>query len=193
MKISLIAGLLSGIAGLLVFLLIHHFWIKPIWSILPPGLLIAGLGGLAVGWAYAEIKVGLPPRPWTALALFVLIGATLTPAVVLAQLRPPPLDIATGAIIDGSSTGVVIARVLIELLLTATLVGGLAGWWLGQTGRAALATALAGFVFALGPGHNIPLLGNTPAVGKGIVLLAVVAFISALVLVESEIWLARLG
>ena len=191
MNTTLIAGLLSGIAGLLVFLTIHHFWIRPIWFILPPGLVIAALGGLAVGWAYAEIKAGLPPRPWTSLAVFALVGAILAPAILLAQLRPPPLDISTGAVIDGSSVGIVIARVVIELLLTATVVGGLAGWWLGHTGRAALATALAGFVFALGPGHNIPLLGNTPAVGKGVVLLVIIIFVSAVVLVESQAWLAR--
>ncbi len=190
MNAALVAGLLSGIAGLLVFLTIHHFWIKPIWFILPPGLLIAILGGLVVGWSYVEINPGLPPRPWTSLAVFVLIGATLTPAILLAQLRPPPLDFSTGAILDGSSTGGVIARFSIELLLTATVIGGLAGWWLGHTPRAALATALAGFVFALGPGHNIPFLGNTPAVGKGILLLVVIIGISAIVLVESQAWLS---
>lgn len=190
MTVSLIAGLLSGIAGLLVFLTIHHFWIRPIWFILPPGLVIAGLGGLAVGWAYTEIQVGLPPRPWTSLAIFALVGATLAPAVLLAQLRPPPLDISTGAIINGSSASV-IARFVIELLLTAMVVGGLAGWWLGHTGRAAFATALAGFVFALGPGHNVPFLGNTPAVGKGLALLLAIIFVSAIVLVEAEAWLAR--
>ncbi len=191
MNPSLMAGLLSAIAGLLAFLTIHHFWIRPIWFILLPGLGIAGLGGLAIGWSYAEIHSALPPRPWTALAVFALVGAILAPAILLAQLRPPPLDISTGAIIDGSSTAVVFARVVIELLLTATVVGGLAGWWLGRTPQAALATALAGFVFALGPGHNIPLLGNTPVVGKGIVLLVVITAISALVLVEGEAWLSR--
>ena len=190
MRASLIAGAISGIAGLLVFLTIHHFWIRPIWFILPPGLVIAALGGLAVGWSYAEIKAGLPPRPWASLAVFVLVGATLTPAILLAQLRPPPLNISTGAIINGS-TASVIARFVIELLLTASLVGGLAGWWLGHTGRAALATGLAGLIFALGPGHNIPLLGNTPAVGKGIILLVIIIFISAIVLVESQACLAR--
>lgn len=191
MNITLIAGVLSGLAGLLVFLTIHHFWIRPIWYILPPGLVIATLGGLAVGWSYAEIKAGLPPRPWTSLAVFVLVAATLTPAILLAQLRPPPLDISTGAVIDGSNGWRVFARVVIELLLTATVVGGLAGWWLGHTPRAAFATALAGLIFAVGPGHNIPLLGNTPAVGKGVVLLVIIIFVSAVVLVESQAWLAR--
>ena len=50
MTADLIAGSLSGIAGLLVFLVIHHFWIRPIWFILPVGLMIAGFGGLAAGW-----------------------------------------------------------------------------------------------------------------------------------------------
>ena len=191
MNTALIAGLLSGVAGLLAFLVIHHFWIRPIWFILPPGLFIAALGGLAVGWAYAEIKAGLPPRPWTSIAVMALVGAILAPAILLAQLRPPPLDISTGAVIDGSSGWAVFARVVTELWLTATLVGGLAGWWLGHNWRAALATALAGLIFAIGPGHNIPLLGNTPAVGKGIILLVIIIFISAVVLVESQAWLAR--
>jgi len=191
MNSALIAGVLAGAAGLLVFLTIHHFWIKPIWFILPPGLALAALGGLAVGWAYAEIQAGLPPRPWTALAVFALVGAILTPAILLGQTRPPPLDIATGAIIDGSSARVVVARFTVELLLTATAVGGLAGWWLGHTPRAAVATAVAGFVFALGPGHNIPFLGNSPAAGKGVLLLASIVLVAAVVLVETQAWLAR--
>src|SRR3970040_1395800 len=119
MRETLIAGAISGIAGLLVFLTIHHFWIRPIWFILPPGLVIAALGGLAVGWSYAEIQNGLPLRPWTSLAVFALVGVTLTPAFLPAHLRPPPLDISTGAIINGS-TASVIARFVIELLLMAT-------------------------------------------------------------------------
>jgi hypothetical protein len=190
LKAALIAGLLAGIAGLLVFLTIHHFWIRPIWFILPAGLVIAGLGGLAVGWSYAEVKAGLPPRPWTALAVFALVAATLLPAIVIAQLRPPPIDVASGMILRGGTAGVV-ARFMIELLLTATLVGGLLGWWLGHTPRAAFATALAGFVFALGPGHNVPFLGNTPGVGKGLVLLTAIILVSALVLVETEARLVR--
>jgi hypothetical protein len=190
MNASLLAGVVSGLAGLLVFLIVHHFWIRPIWFIALPGGMIAALGGLVVGWAYAELRSGLPPRPWTALAVFGLVAATLVPAVVLAQLRPPPLDIRTGALINGSSGWAVFARFVLELLVTASVVGALAGWWLGQTGRAALATALAGFVFALGPGHNIPFLGNTPAAGKGLALLVSIILVSALVLVEAEAWLA---
>src|SRR5436190_7983022 len=139
MPSALIAGLLSGIVGLLVFLTIHHFWIKPIWFMLPPGLFIAALGGLAVGWAYSEIRNVLPLRPWTSIAVFSLVAAMLIPAILLAQLRPPPLDISNGSIIDGSSTSLVIVRFALELLLTATLVGAFLGWLLGHTPQAALA------------------------------------------------------
>ena len=95
MNAVLIAGMLSSVAGLLVFLTVHHFWIKPIWFILPTGLMIGILGGLVVGWAFSEIQPALPPRPWMALAVFAIVGVTLVPAILLAQLRPPPLDIGT--------------------------------------------------------------------------------------------------
>jgi len=165
MTADLIAGSLSGIAGLLVFLVIHHFWIRPIWFILPVGLMIAGFGGLAAGWSYTEIKTGLPPRPWAALALVAVIGVILAPSILLAQLRQPLINITTG-IIPPEEAGRVTLHFVLELLITAGVVGGLAGWLLGHTLRAAMATALAGLVFALGPGHNIPFLGSTPAVGK---------------------------
>src|SRR5574341_1423189 len=188
MKASLIAGLISGIAGLFVFLTIHHFWIRPIWFILPAGLLAAGLGGLAVGWSYGEIQAKLPPRPWTALAVFGLMAAILAPAIVLAQLLPPVVDVAAVKLVG--NTGELIARFAL-LFVTATAVGALAGWLLAHTGRGAVATAVAGLAFALGPGHNIPFFGNTPLVGKALVLLAAPALAASLVLVETKAWLAR--
>jgi hypothetical protein len=186
----LIAGAVSGVAGLLAFLIIHHFWIRPIWFILPAGLVIAVLGGLAIGWSYAEIQPGLPPRPWTAPALVALIGLILLPSILLAQLRPPLLDISSGAVPPGDIPRLVTHFVL-ELLVSASLVGGLAGWFLGHSRPAAFATALAGLAFALGPGHNIPFLGNTPAAGKGVTLLVAISIASAFVLVETSALLAR--
>jgi hypothetical protein len=76
-----------------------------------------------------------------------------------------------------------------ELLLTATLTGGLLGWWLGRTWRAAGATAVAGFVFALGPDHNILFIGGTSGVGKEVVIMVIIIIVSALVLVEGYTWL----
>lgn len=188
MNPELIAGMLSAVAGLLVFLIIHHIWIQPIWFILPPGLLIAMVGGLAVGWSYAEIRAGLPPRPWTAFAIAGLILVILAPAIILAQWRQPLLDLATFSI-PSENSGRAVWVFIIDLLLTATMVGGLTGWLIGRTQTALIATAFAGFVFALGPGHNIPFLGNTPVAGKGLWLLLVIVVVSAFVLVEANAWL----
>lgn len=193
MTAHLIAGVLAGAAGLMAFLTIHHFWIRPIWFILPLGLVIAALGGLGVGWAYAELLPNLPPRPWTALALVALIALILLPSIALAEIRPPMFDV---SILGGRlnmSIGRASAIFVLELLMTATIVGGLAGWLIGHTARAAMATALAGFVFALGPGHNIPFLGGTPGNVKGILLLLAIVFVSAIVLVEAHFALSRVS
>ena len=85
----LVAGVLAGIVGLLVFLVIHHFWITPIWFILPMGLVIAALGGLAVGWAYHELSPNLPRSPWSAFAFAALTAIILAPAIILAEIRQP--------------------------------------------------------------------------------------------------------
>ena len=192
-KASMIAGVLAGVAGLMVFLVIHHFWIKPIWFILPIGLVMAVLGGLAVGWAYSELLPDLPKRPWTTLLWVALILLTLLPAIVIAQLRPP-LFTGTGmnvtATISVVQAGIIFVR---DLVLPAAIIGGLCGWLIGRTKRAALATALAGFVFALGPGHNIPFLGNQPATGKGIILLIAIVIAASIVLVEAQAALMRYG
>jgi hypothetical protein len=192
-KAPMIAGILAGVAGLLVFLVIHHFWIKPIWFILPIGLVVAVIGGLAVGWAYSELLPNLPKRPWTILFWVALILLTLLPAIVIAQLRPP---LFTGTGMNVVATVSVEQAVIIfirDLLLPAAFIGGLCGWLIGRTKRAALATALAGFVFALGPGHNIPFLGNQPATGKGIILLIAIVLTASIVLVGGQAALMRIG
>lgn len=189
MSQSVIAGLLSGVVGLVVFLTIHHFWIRPIWFILPAGLPVAALGGAATGWAYELIRIGLPPRPWTSLALMALIAVILAPGILLAQTRPSTIDMATFTVASGSG-GRAVAQFIFELIVPAMVIGALAGWVLGKSWQAALATAIAGFVFALGPGHNIPFLGSTPAVTKGLILLLAITVSSAVTLVETSTLLA---
>lgn len=49
----------------MVFLVLHHAWIAPIWFVAPMGAVLASLGGAAVGAAYAELRPVLPRRPWT--------------------------------------------------------------------------------------------------------------------------------
>lgn len=186
-------GVLAGVAGLLVFLTVHHFWIMPIWFVLPIGLPIAAAGGAAVGWAYDELSARLPRRPWTALAVVALIWTILLPGIVLAELRRPFFTLeADGSAVLVVSVGRVAVGFLAELLATAVLVGALVGWVIGGTRRAALATAVAGFVFALGPGHNIPFIGGTPGVGQELAIMAAVILVSAVVLVEARALAERL-
>lgn len=188
LNVHLIGGVMAGIVGLLVFLVIHHFWISPIWFIMPIGVIVAALGGLAVGWAYHELSPNLPAPPWSAIVFIGLIGIILAPAIMLAELRQPLFTISD----SGSELAVpvwyAVVVFILELLVTAILIGGLAGWLIGRTSRAALATAIAGFIFALGPGHNIPFLGNTPGTLKGIVILLAVILPAAFILVGSSIW-----
>lgn len=183
----LLPGFLAGVAGLLAFLILHALLIAPIWFILPVGLVIAGAGGLAVGWSYGELYNRLPRRPWTALAMMALIVATLLPPMVLTELRRPVFTVTPAGVVN-LAMGIteVVLRFIFELLLPATLIGGGAGWWLGRTRRAAGATALAGFVFALGPGHNIPFIGGTHGVALQAAIMGMIISISAIVLVEAS-------
>lgn len=186
-KASLFSGVLSGIVGLMAFLVIHHFWTKPIGFILPMGLVIATLGGLVVGWAFQELIQPLPGKLWKIPAWTVLVSLALAPAAVLAQLRPAVFSPTGVANISVQGAVVIFIR---DLLLTSAIVGGIEGWLIGRTRRAALIMALAGFVFALGPGHNVPFLGNTPATGKGIILLLAIILSSSVVLVLAQAVLA---
>lgn len=188
----MIAGILAGLAGLLTFLVIHAAWIMPIWFILPLGLVLAALGGWAVGWAYGELYPCLPRPPWTAVAVMLLILATLLPGMVLAELRRPMFSISAAGIAN-LEMGVpeVILRFSGELLLPAVLTGALLGRWIGRTRRGAAAAALAGLIFALGPGHNIPFIGGTTAVRKEIVMMLAIIVVASLVLVEVDARLSR--
>ncbi|MDA0167887.1 hypothetical protein OJ998_02225 [Solirubrobacter taibaiensis] len=187
---ALFAGALSGVAGLLVFLVVHHFWIMPIWFILPPGLAIASLGGLSIGWAYGELHHRLPARPWRHVAWASLVALTLAPSIALAELGPALFDADTGDLRPGTDLVTVATRFATELLLPAAVVGALAGWCLAGR-RAAWITGLAGLVFALGPGHNIPLLGGTPGAAQGALLLASIIVVATFVLVETHAQLSR--
>jgi hypothetical protein len=110
----------------------------------------------------------------------------LLPSIVLAELRPALFDADTGELSPGTDLVTVATRFAAELLVPAMLVG-----WLLAGRRATWITGLAGLVFALGPGHNIPLLGGTAGAAKGAVLLASIVVASTFVLVETHARLSR--
>ena len=106
-----------------------------------------------------------------------LVGVTLLPALVLAELRPPLFDADTGDLSPGTTLGIVAARFAGELLLPAAIAGALAGRLLVGR-RAAAVMGLAGLVFALGA-------------AKGAVLLVAVVAVSTVVLVEAHVLLSK--
>lgn len=186
------AGVLAGIAGLATFLVIHHVWIVPIWFIAPVGSFNAVAGGAAVGAAYAELLPRLPGRPWTAVALIAIIGIVVLPAFVIAELRGPILAI------DGDGGGSLLVPdaeaavdVIVGLIGATTIAGAAVGWLVARSRRAAGTMALAAFALALGPGHNIPMLGGTPAVARELVILGAVVVVASIVLVEAHAWLVH--
>jgi hypothetical protein len=190
-RAALISGALSGITGLLVFLVVHAVWIMPIWFIMPVGLVVAVAGGLAVGWAYAEIKHRLPPRPWTVPTIIASIAIVLLPGTLLAELRTPMFAFTPTGPMFQMDVAAAVAIFIFELLLTAALMGGLLGWLIGRTKRAALLMALAGFIFALGPGHNIPFIGGTGGVFMEWAIMGAIIISSAVVLVEGQAWFTK--
>jgi hypothetical protein len=188
------AGVLAGVAGFATFLLVHHLLIVPIWFIAPAGGVLAVTGGALVGAAYAELLPHLPRRPWTAIPVVLVIAAVLLPALVVSELCGPMFaDDGDGGgtlLVSGEEAAV---RIVVGLLGTATVAGAALGWLLARTRRAAARLAVAALVLAIGPGHNIPLLGGTQAVWKEVVMLAVVVSVASLVLVESNTQLVLRG
>lgn len=175
------SGILAGIVGLVTFLIIHHFWIQPIWFVFLPGLILSSLGGMAVAWSFEEIQSGLPAFPWSFLGLSGVILIILLPGIIIAEFTPAPFGL-DGSIAPGYTAGKAALQFFLELILTSAIVGAAIGWYLIGTRSAVLSTAVAGVVFAIGPGHNIPFLGNTPGVMKGITLLFVIVLVSSITL-----------
>jgi hypothetical protein len=181
------AGVAAGLAGLATFLVIHHVWIVPIWGIAPVGAMLAGLGGALVGAAYGEALPRLPRRPLAIPAVIAVITLILAPSLVIAQATGPMFAMTA----DGGGNLLVppssaILGFVVGLLGTATVMGAIVGWLVGRTRRAIVLMAGAGFVLALGPGHNIPFLGASSAVGKELVILAAVVVVASIVLVETN-------
>jgi hypothetical protein len=186
-----IAGAIAGLAGLAAFLVLHHSWITPIWFIAPVGGLVAAGAGAIVGSAYAELLPRLPGRPWRIPAVALLFGLVLTPAGIIGELSGPAFALGPGGSAELLvSTEAAIGAFAVGLVGTSVIGGALVGLLVGRTRSAARWTALAGVALAIGPGHNVPFLGGSPAAAKGVALLLVVLLVASTTLVEVEARLA---
>ena len=126
------------------------------------------------------------------MAVAAVFAGTLVPSILVAQLRGPIF--AMGA--DGGGALLVPATdalldILVGLFGVSAVTGAALGSLIGRSHHAARTTMAAAVALALGPGHNIPLLGGTPAVGKELAILGAVVVVAAVVLVETGAWLSR--
>ena len=185
------AGAVSGVAGLLTFLIVHHFTIRPIWFIAPPGLLLAVGGGAAVGWAFQLLQPRLGSNLLIAsMALAALLTLTQVPGFLIGSTRQPIIDLTTANIIPGRGWEAA-GRFFLDLFLTAAITGALIGWGLAGSGAAAGRMALAAVAFSVGPGHNIPFFAGTGGAAKMWAIMGLVILVSALAFAATLYFLRR--
>lgn len=186
-----VAGGVSGAAGLLAFLVTHHLWIVPIWSVVVFGGPFAVLGGAVVGWAYVSISDRLPRNLLLRWAI-VTAGSVLlfVPTVTLVLLSTPYVTTVDGvpqlANVDASALAV---RFVFDLFVVGAITGAAVGWLLLRTRQGALLFASAALIIGAGPGHNLPFFhfGTVPRetlVGTELFLITVAAASFALVVTD---------
>lgn len=129
------------------------------------------------------IGATLPARPWSWLVVAGLMTIVLVPGVILSYTHGPLFDLQSATIPPGQGRAVAL-RFTLELLVTASLAGALAGVLLGRSARGAVACATAALAFAIGPGHNIPMFGNHPVALKGHALMLAIVVATSVSFVE---------
>lgn len=186
------AGGISGVAGLLTFLIVHHFTIRPIWFIAPPGLLFAIAGGAAVAWAFEALEPRLGSNILiTSLTFATLLTLTQVPGFLIGSTREPIIDLTTANILPGSGWDAA-GRFFLDLFLTAAISGALIGWGLAGSAAAAGRMALAAVAFSVGPGHNIPFFAGTSGAGKMWAIMLTVILVSAVAFGIALWWFRRI-
>lgn len=176
-------GVLAGLVGFVVFLLLHAVWIRPIWFVAPLGIVIAGIGGVAVGWAFADVKPSLPTGVigrWIAVGIGAVL--VLIPTMILVQLSDPYVPVVDGVVRTAAVDVTLLAvRFVVELIVVTAITGASVGWLLTHRRRSALAVSAASVALALGPGHNIPFfhLASQPTATWTSLLLLLAAIASA--------------
>lgn len=154
LKACLIAGVIVGLIGVAAFGLVHAIIISPIWRSLSGGVPFAVAGGVAMGWAYYELRTGRQSvvTAWNGLAFGFLMWVTLFPMTAFGALAR-----ATGFHGQDDSW-----EVVLELLLSFG-AGALAGFLFGRRWRASLAAGAATLALTLAMGGPIPVTNSVRA------------------------------
>ena len=156
LRISLLAGVATGLVGVMAFATVHALLIAPIWGSLLRGLPVAVIGGPAAAWAFEELRAAgrLSTRLRDGLCFGGLLWLTLVPMnAVDVLLRKTGLRTAMGN-----------WEVLVSALL-ALAGGAFAGWVLTRNRRGAIAGGLATLVLAMAMGGPVPITATPRAAG----------------------------
>lgn len=149
----LIAGVIVGLIGVAAFGIVHAIIISPIWRNLSGGIPFAIAGGLAMSWAYYELRRGRSvATAWNGLAFGFLLWLTLFPMTAFGALAR-----ATGFHGEDDSW-----EIVFELILSIG-TGALVGFLLGRRWRAALALGAATLALTLVMGGPIPVTNSARA------------------------------
>ena len=190
---ALVSGSLAGLAGLVVFLVIHAVWIVPIWSVAPLGALVAAVGGVAVGRAYEEHRRLIPGGGLGRVTAVSLAGAlVLLPAEPIALVFAPSDSRLLFSNSIGQDAATLLVVGFVVFIALAAVIGAALGAWLGRSAGSAAITGLAAVAFAIGVGHNAPFLGASPVAIKMWVIMLAATVAAAVVLVVAD-WLLRRG
>jgi hypothetical protein len=158
----LIAGAVTGLLGVALFGVIHAAIIVSIWTRLIGGIPFGVGAGLAIGWAFYELRgsARLEIGVLDALAFGFLLWATLIPMTLFGVIVR-----ATG--IHGQDDA---WEVVVELVLTFG-AGAIAGRLIGRRWRAALALGAASLALTLAQAGPIPVMNS----GRAASLFAAIA------------------
>ena len=163
----LIAGAVTGLLGVALFGAIHAAIIVPIWTRLLGGIPFGVVAGLAIGWAFyelrgsARLKVGVIG----ALAFGFLLWATLIPMTLFGVIVR-----ATGIHGQDDAWEVVLESVL------AFGMGAIAGRLISGRWRAALALGTASLALTFAQAGPIPVMNSGRAASLFAALAAVYLF-----------------
>jgi hypothetical protein len=155
----LMGGLLSGLAGAVLFATAHAVLIVPIWNRMWSGLLFGALTGVLAAWAMTELNPELETAPvGNAVRSGIGFGATL-------WLLVSPLSVLYALV---RTHGLRPRYELIEVGVAVTLAigfGAAFGWYRARRRRAAAAGGLATLGLMLAMGGPVPIERSVRALG----------------------------
>ena len=150
-RLALLGGLASGVAGALLFATAHAIIIVPIWGRMWSGLAWGALAGVAGAWALVElVPAVLTATVVRALALGAGFGGLLWVLVAPVTLVDAVLR----------RLGVQESTELIEVAVAVTLAigsGAAFAWWRSRRWRATIAGAAATLVLTISMAGPVPI------------------------------------